>query len=243
MVWNWDCGFGTVPAGNPVNTRKTMKILDVPQSGSLAGQTSSRNRYGQYRRTRASPVNPNSTNQMAVRTRLTDLSTAYRALTAGQRSGWIGLGGSLTRTDSLGQVYTLTGLQAYQSVNGNLLASGEDAVADAPSLSEPDPLATITVTLTDAAFSIAFTPTPLDAGVKLLVYASPQRSAGRSFESDLRLVHVSAAALATPADVLADYTARFGAPVAGNRIFLQVKLTEGGFVSGALSTSEVVSAA
>ena len=210
---------------------------------SLAGQTSSRNRYGQYRRTRANPVNTNTSFQVAVRTRLTDLSTAYRALDASQRSGWIGLGSSMQRTDSLGQTYNLTGLQAYQSVNGILLAGGDDPVSDAPALNEPDPLSTITVTLTDAAFSIAFTPTPLDTGARLLVYASPQRSAGRAFESDFRLVYASAAALASPADVLASYSARFGAPVAGNRVFVQVRVALGGFTSGPLATSEIVVAA
>ena len=40
---------------------KRMKILDVPQSGSLGGQTSSHNRAGQYRRARRSPVQPTGT--------------------------------------------------------------------------------------------------------------------------------------------------------------------------------------
>jgi hypothetical protein len=73
------------------------------------------------------------------------------------------------------------------------------------------------------------------------VYASPQRNAGRSFEGDLRLLFVSAAAAASPANVLAAYTARFGVPVTGNKVFLSLHVYLGGFRSGPLLTSQVVS--
>lgn len=217
-----------------------MKILDVPQSGSLAGVTSSRNRFGQYRRTRAIPVNPASTAQGTVRTRLAEAAAAYRTLTALQRAGWESLGSQMSRTDSLGQTYTLNGFQAYVSVNSVLGAMGNSTVADAPALSTPDSLLTATVTLTAASFSIAYTATPLPTGTRLMVYASPQRSAGRSFENDLRLVHVSAAAAASPADVFSAYSARLGTPVVGNRVFLRLQTAFGGFLSGPMDTSAIV---
>src|SRR5213594_7639 len=119
-----------------------MKILDVPQSGSVAGVTSSRNRFGQYRRTRATPVNPNSTFQGAVRARFSVNSAAWRALTAAQRAGWADLGTSMTRTDSLGQTYALTGFQAYCSLNNNNLAAGNAVVSDAPVLTTPSAITT-----------------------------------------------------------------------------------------------------
>jgi hypothetical protein len=216
-----------------------MKILDVPQSGSLAGQTSSRNRYGQYRRTRATPVNPNSTPQSDARARLAENSAAWRALTDEQRTGWAALGAQMTRTDSLGQTYTLTGFQAYLSVNGNRLAAGDAVVSDAPALATPEPLATLTPTVEDVTMSIAYTATPLGAGERLFLYASPQRSAGRTFEGDLRLVHVSAAAAASPANALAEYTDRFGAPVVGNKVFFSACRYAGGFLSAPIAASAV----
>jgi hypothetical protein len=82
----------------------------------------------------------------------------------------------------------------------------------------------------------------LAAGLRLFVYCSPQRNAGRQFEGDLRLVHVSAAAAASPANILSAYTARFGVPVVGNRIFLSLHVYASGFRSGPLLTSAVVSA-
>lgn len=218
-----------------------MKFLDVPQSGSQASSVFSRNRYGQYRRNRSIPVNPSSTYQGAVRARLSAAAAAWRALTDVQRAGWESLGAQMVRTDSLGQSYTLNGFTAYCSVNNNLAAAGDAATDDAPALVTPEAIATATVTLTDASFSIAYTPTPLPAGERLFTYASPQRSKGRSFEADFRLVAVSAAAAASPANIFSAYEARFGTPVIDNRVFLSLHRYSAGFLSGPLLKTSVVS--
>jgi len=219
-----------------------MKMLDVPQSGSIAGVTSSRNRFGQYKRTRAIPVNPNTVNQSQARARFGDAAQAWSGLTDAQRAGWTSLGLQITRTDSLGQVYTLTGLQAFALLFINNLDAGVATVDDAPAIVAPTGLLTLTVTTAGATLSAAYTATPLGADTKLFIYASPQRSAGRSFEADLRLIHVSAAAAASPANILAAYTARFGAPVVGNKIFFSGQVYDSGFLSAAILTSVVVSA-
>src|SRR5687768_5863776 len=185
-----------------------MKILDVPQSGSMAGSTSSRNRFGQYRRSRSIPVNPSSSFQAAVRARMQTNADAWRSITAAQREGWNDLGNQIVRTNSLGQYYTLTGFMAYVSINNERLAAGDTVLADAPLLDLPAPLITITPTATVATLSVAYTTTPLAAGVRLKVFASPGRSAGRSFENDYRLITVTAAAAASPANIFAAYSAR-----------------------------------
>lgn len=220
--------------------RKNMKILDVPQSGSVAGNTSSRNRNGQYRRTRAVPVNPSSSFQLAVRARMQTNADAWKALTATQREGWGALGAQIIRTDSLGQNYDLTGFQAYCSVNNNNLAAGNAVVPDAPLFTIPAPITTVTPTITSASYSVAWTPTPLAAGERIFIFASPMRSAGRTFESDFRLISVGAAASASPSNVLAAYQARFGNPVTGSRIFTQVQRYAAGFLSVPILNSTVV---
>ena len=217
-----------------------MKVLKPPQSGSLSGTTASRNRFGQYERTRAIPVNPNSGAQGVVRARMAANSAAWRALTSAQRAGWGDLGLSMVRSDSLGQSYSLQGNQAYASVNNNRVATAAAVVADAPALATPVALLTVTVTLTATAFSIAFTATPLGAATYLMVFASPQRSAGRNFEGDFRLIKVSAAAAASPFVVLTEYTAKFGVPVSGNRIFISLLTETLGFESGPFNLSQVV---
>jgi hypothetical protein len=173
---------------------------------------------------------------------MADNSASWRALTDAQRAAWETLGLSFVRTDALGQQYTLAGHQAYCSVNNNLLAAGESTVAVAPGYSAPAALDTLTVTSTGGTLSAAYTPTPAPTGAKVFIYASPMRSAGRSFEKDLRLIHVSAAAAASPANILAAYTARFGAPVVGQRIFFSAQVHLNGFLSGPVLTSHVVTA-
>jgi hypothetical protein len=218
-----------------------MKVLVPPQSGSKEGITASRNRFGQYIRTRAIPVNPASFAQGQVRARMAGNSAAYRLLTSAQRAGWSDLGLMMTRSDSLGQSYALQGNQAYASINNNNLAAGAAVVADAPAIATPVALATVTITLSAAAFSIAYTATPLPALTYLLVFASPQRSAGRNFEGDFRLIKVGAAAGASPLVVLTEYTAKFGIPVTGNKVFLSLVTMTKGFQSGPYITSAVVS--
>lgn len=217
-----------------------MKYLGDPSSGSVAGVTASRNRFGQYKRTRATPVNPNSTAQGLVRARMSANAAAWRVITGAQRAGWNDLGLSMVRTDSLGQTYTLTGFAAYCSVNNLKALAGDALVSDAPVLSTPSTILTATVTLTSASLSIAYTPTPMPASTRLILFASPQRSAGRAFEADLRFIQVSAAAAASPVNGLAAYTAKFGVPVTGNRIFFSLVSYFGGFESGPLLTSAVV---
>jgi hypothetical protein len=219
-----------------------MKYLGNPSSGSEAGLTYSRNRFGQYTRSRSTPVNPNSTAQGQVRARLSSNAAAWRALTDNQRSGWESLGGQMTRTDALGQSYTLNGFQAFCSVNQNQICAGNAALDDAPALTTPEAIVTCVPTATAATFSVAYTVTPLPASAKLFVFASAQRSAGRSYEGDLRLIHVSAAAAASPANVFSAYQTKWGTPVVGNRVFIACTVYLGGFQSGPFNTSVVVTA-
>jgi hypothetical protein len=171
---------------------------------------------------------------------MTTNSAAWRAITAAQRAGWLSLGAAISRTDSLGQSYTLNGFAAYCSINNNKLDAGDAAVSDAPVIVTPADIATATITLTAIAFSVAYTATPLAAGVKLFIWVSPQRSAGVSFNGDYRLLTVTAAAAASPSNILAAYTAKFGVPVVGNRIFISLETYSGGFKGSPFNVSQVV---
>lgn len=167
-------------------------------------------------------------------------AAAWRSITDAQRAGWTSLGLMMTRTDSLGQTYTLNGFGAYCSVNNNKLDAGDAAVSAAPAIATPADILTCTLTLTAAAFSVAYTATPLATGVRLFIFVSPQRSAGRSFNGDYRLLAVTAAAAASPANILAAYTAKFGVPVVGNKIFVSLTTYLGGFRGQPFNVGQVV---
>lgn len=93
------------------------------------------------------------------------------------------------------------------------------------------------------ALSVAYVPTPLAAGTKLLIEATPQLSAGINFvgRSQFRFVQVTAAAAASPANILAAYNALFGALVSGRKIFVRLTpITSGGFRGVPYVTSVIV---
>lgn len=74
------------------------------------------------------------------------------------------------------------------------------------------------------ALSVAYTATPLAAAQKAIVECTKQVSAGVSFvgRSQFRQISVTAAAAASPANILAAYNAKFGALISGKKIFVRV---------------------
>jgi hypothetical protein len=93
------------------------------------------------------------------------------------------------------------------------------------------------------ALSVAYLATPLPAGAKLLIFATPQLSAGvsRPAKRSYRLIAVTAAAAASPANILTAYTAKFGALVSGRKIFIRgIVISSDGFASNAFEQSQVI---
>lgn len=200
-----------------------MKILDVPQSGSLAGITASHNRFGQYRRTRATPVNPNTAFQADARNTLAALSAAWRGLTDNQRAAWESFALSHPRTDSLGQSVTLSGHQMYVSVNAAMANAGLTAVSTPDAGAAPGAPTQGATTLTAAGLSIIFGTTPVPTSQALVIETSPPVSAGRSFNRDYRVVKVRAAAAAASL-LKADLETKFGTLVVGQTYFARASI-------------------
>ena len=117
-------------------------------SGQAGNSVASRNRNGAYIRIRVTPVNPRSSLQSAVRSSFAGFATNWKGLTDAQRLSWKSLGAVMTRTDSLGAVYTLTGLQAYIAVNRNLATVGGTALTTAPTFTPPLALSSLAITAT-----------------------------------------------------------------------------------------------
>lgn len=212
-----------------------MKINDVPQSGSVAGVTSSRNRSGQYRRTRAVPVNPNTVAQSGVRSRLASLAAAWRTLTAEAQLGWVAYANAHPRTNPIGTTYVLTGMQAYVGVNGELGSAGLALVDVAPESDTPDAPVIAEVSATVGSLEIGYAPTPVPALTKMVVQASVPKSRGILYNSDYRTVKIVAAAAASPVEITAAYEEKFGIAYGGKRIFVRAKLITADGQSGSWS--------
>lgn len=109
-------------------------FADTP-SGSLAGITASRNRFGSYFRMKAVPVNPNSTRQQAIRSIFGTAVQAWtETLTAAQRAGWETYAENVPFLDSLGNSINLTGQQAFLRTTIARLNIGGAIIAAAPTI-------------------------------------------------------------------------------------------------------------
>src|SRR5262245_19695372 len=109
---------------SPADNCRRMKILTDPRSGSYQGITSSRNRFGQYVRTRAIPVQPRTTPQGRVRGQFAIFATQWRGLTDAERAAWEGMARNYRVTDSLGQSNPLNGFGFFVSANQVSVAAG-----------------------------------------------------------------------------------------------------------------------
>lgn len=216
-----------------------MKILDVPQSGSAAGTTSSRNRFGQYRRTRAVPVNPGSPAQSSARSSLAAASQAWAGLTEAQRAAWAAYAEGHPRTDSLGQTIILTGHQMFVGFYAAAAAAALSLPTDAPYGEPPAAPAMVVTALNDSAVSVTLTPGVVPANSSVVIEAGRPVSPGVTFFKDYRVVRVFAAAAdVSPADISAAYVAKFGSPTTGTKVFIRAKIvgpngpSEYAYVSG-----------
>lgn len=93
------------------------------------------------------------------------------------------------------------------------------------------------------AFTVAFTATPAAALTKVMIEATPQVSAGKSFvnPSWYRQIFVGAVATTSPANILSAYVAKFGALQAGKKIFIRTSVIGStGLKSAYLSSSVIV---
>lgn len=191
-----------------------MKQLIPPSSGSVAGTTYSRNRYGQYIRTRATPVNPNTSAQSLVRSRFTTVAQAWRNLLAVSRQNWESYAIAHPLVDSLGQSKVLTGAAQYQSTNLLRLAAGQSISSNVPA----EPVGAlnafvVVLSLDDTGPTRVFTVSGNDqaTGYKAIISASPPQSVGNPYPARMtQIAVVDASAWSTPVSVNSGYGTVYG---------------------------------
>lgn len=128
-------------------------------SGSLAGTTFSRNRYGQYMRNRSIPTNPNSARQNTVRTLLANLTQYWgNTLTSTQRDQWAAYAANVPVLNTLGDQIYLTGLNMFVRSNlPNLQAGGSIIAAGPVVFTLPEADSTFAVAISEATQQITVT--------------------------------------------------------------------------------------
>lgn len=90
----------------------------VQMSGSIAGDTFARNRYGNYARARTKPINPNTAAQVKCKSVVSYLSEYwYNDLSAAQRTAWGVYASNVAMKNKLGEVIHLSGFNHF--IRGN----------------------------------------------------------------------------------------------------------------------------
>jgi hypothetical protein len=117
-------------------------------SGSIAGNTFARNRFGYYSRARTKPVNSKSSLQSSRRLAVAYLAEYYHeTLTSAQRIAWATYANAISMKNRLGESIKLTGFNMFMRSNAFRLTAQNSLTPNGPTaLSLPDK---------DTAFAVA----------------------------------------------------------------------------------------
>jgi len=207
-----------------------MKIIDVPQTGKLGLTVTYPSRNGLIRRSWVVPANPRSAEQLVTRSRLAAAAQAYDTLTEAQQDAWIAAAAQEQSKPTLGQSGPLTGLQLYTKLNAALAMVGEPAVVTPPEKPTFDANVAQSLELTNTAGTVAIKLVCAGSSDSFnLVRAAAPQNSGTRRPMSIRYLGEMPEVVAGKADITALYTAKFGAPVAGQRIFVQSNQLEAGW--------------
>jgi len=217
--------------------------------GKLAGSVYSRNKGGEYVKTKVTPLNPKTTYQSQQRANVSDLAKYYgTTLTDDQRTAWTNFGKSTNAKSVYGNGLILSGIAVFQKLNLIVLAAGGTLIDTPPiGLNVPSiTTASLDVAITIPTFKLTFTPTPLVTPQGLYLWATPALSAGISnFGTALRYIGFTDAAT-SPLSIGTLWSARFGAvPTSpGQRIGVNAQVVDPttGAISAGFRVSTIVAA-
>ncbi len=221
-----------------------MKILDIPQSGKRGLTVSQHGAFGQISRALAIPSNPRTPAQMTVRNNLSKVSAAWRALQEAQRVAWVAAAKEVKSTTRLGQSGPLSGFLLFTKINCTLAQFGQEQVTAPPASPQFPDLAPQALLITNTAGVIAMKLTcPTSPGENTIVRASAPLSAGRQTCGNFRLLGTCPTPVQGSSDITSLYTARYGAPSAGKKVYVQVSQMIGGWEQVPVSFWAIVPAA
>jgi hypothetical protein len=221
-----------------------MKILDIPQSGKKGLDVSMSGRYGQVRRTLVIPTNPRTASQLGVRGAFAAILSRWRTLTQPQRAAWTAAASNHQTRARLGQAGPMTGSQLFLKINAVLALLGAEQV-DAPPQSPQWPDNPVDgLVITNLAGVIALkVGCPSTPANNTIVRASKPVSQGRSVNTDYRVLGVLPAPVAGSCDITSLYTAFFGVPPVGSKVFVKINQTIDGWEDLGKQVDAIVPAA
>lgn len=194
-------------------------------SGSYGRSVWSRNRFGPYVRTRAVPVNPNSSFQQSVRSIMGNLAAYWvQTLAALDRSGWEVFASNVPVIDALGNQIFLTGLNWFIKCNTPRIQAGKTQINQPPEVYSLTPLSTVGLNATSPT-TLSFTfvntdPWANNVGAHLFLFISrPVNETINGFKGPYRFCGVINGAGSPPTSPFAA-TSPFTMPT-GSKVFFR----------------------
>ena len=189
-------------------------------------------RYGFVSRRHVIPANPRTERQSEVRRNLAEQARRFGELTDAQHEAWNAAAATYRSHPRQGQSGPLTGLHLFIRVNCKLALFGLEPLDTPPPPPVFPELAPQDLVITNTAGVIAVKLVcPADPGDNTVLRASPPKSARVGICREFRIIGMCPAPVAGLADITALYTACFGPPPVGRRIFLRASTMVSGFES------------
>lgn len=194
--------------------------LVVDGRGKIGGHVASKNRSGAYLRTKVTPDNPQSTNQMLRRSQLAGLSSSWGELSEEQRNAWIGAVDEFPYNNVFGDSVKPTGKNLYVGLNLNLLHINKSVIDNPPTPGEVVEMENFGIGVqTPAGLTIELS-SPLENAVK--VFATPVLRPGVNFvKNKFRFIGVLPKGSSDKMPLETMYANRFGSPQEGDKIGLK----------------------
>ena len=219
-----------------------MKIKASPRTGRIGNAIAYMSRFGVCMRELVTPRDPKTPAQARMRTIFGAASQGFGlSLSEPQRERWVLAALAVPSTPSLGEYSNLSGQQLCTKINSTLQFLGQPPVDEPP-------------------LPVVFTPNPVGAlsivndqqdGVRLLLNAGPVTedimlfgqppcNAGRMKHRRVYYLGLAGPATNGQCDITAAYTARFGQPAPGQKVFIVTCQTKNGWKAQDHVTSAIV---
>ena len=220
-----------------------MKILDIPQSGKRGLNVSQGGQWGQISRALVIPSNPRTPAQASVRRNLSRVAAGWRALQETQRLAWCAAAKQAKSNSRLGQNGALSGFLLYAKINCTLAQFGQDQVTAPPTQPQFPDLVPQNLVITNTSGVIALKLTcPSDPGENTIIRGSAPLSQGREVCKDFRILGACPTPAQGSSDITSLYAARYGAPKAGTKVYVQINQVVDGWEDLPVTFSAIVPA-
>jgi len=222
-----------------------MKVIDTPRTGKIGNQVAYVSPFGQCYHAYVLPRDPATEAQYRVREIFGSASNGWGLkLTESQRQRWGLAAQNVSSHPSLGQYSHLSGQQLCVKINSVLRCVGQAPVAEppAPVVFGPSPVGELIV-VNDAQSGVRLLLSVGTVTEDIMLFGQAPCSRGRMKHRRVCYLGLLGPAVNGQCDITALYTARFGQPAPGQKIFVVTCQEKNGWKGLDQVTSAVVPSA